>query len=71
MPRQDGFRQTGARIDRLRVDRIQMFMPPKDPEGDRTWLYLGLIAVPSRPLGTEEIKLMLVPPWRKDRTTGG
>ena len=46
MPRQDGFRQTGARIARLRVDRIQMFMPPKDPEGDPTWLYLGLIAVP-------------------------
>jgi hypothetical protein len=25
---------------------FQMFIPPKDPEEDRTWLYLGLIAVP-------------------------
>jgi len=25
---------------------VQMFMVPKDPEGYRTWLYLGLIAVP-------------------------
>jgi hypothetical protein len=23
-----------------------MFMVPKDPEGYRTWLYLGLVAVP-------------------------
>jgi hypothetical protein len=23
-----------------------MFIPPTDPEEDRTWLYLGLIAVP-------------------------
>ena len=25
---------------------VQMFMVPKDPEGYRTWLYLGLVAVP-------------------------
>jgi hypothetical protein len=25
---------------------FQMFMPPKDPEEDRAWLYLGVIAVP-------------------------
>jgi hypothetical protein len=25
---------------------FQMFTPPKDPKGDPTWLYLGLIAVP-------------------------
>jgi hypothetical protein len=24
----------------------QLFMLPKDPEGYRTWIYLGLIAVP-------------------------
>jgi len=25
---------------------VQMFTVPKDPEGYRTWLYLGLVAVP-------------------------
>jgi hypothetical protein len=25
---------------------VQMFTAPKDPEGYRTWLYLGLVAVP-------------------------
>ena len=25
---------------------IHLFMPPKDPEGYRTWVYLGLVAAP-------------------------